>query len=411
MESNEQKEGFAKKGDVPITSLHKNILTLGLMSLLAIGCSKVEQVKDGYLQYDSTTTIGKAFEASFANPTWNEYTTEKGQDFVEFTGDADIEFLELVAESIVEAAGDDIANPLSGETALHRCVDNEWANKYQSELSSTLIKATVASFGLIGLSGDLEEKIKTNLKTELVSKLISRPLKVKIQFDFDKSGYSNFELGYYGFAGQEWNGCEINDFIDSEDLLKFIYSNHTYSQFNYKKIASEIIETAESKGELPDKFFVEKTQEMSDLRKIVVLKEILSDNRVVKRMEIEKERKQTERKNNLNSAMKEILPVFRDYKSKFDLLDPDDNDFPRWNDVGFSAPESKFFEITDGSEPWGVLMQTLPEIVGVKCSFKLFCRPMFMDNGKCICRISDICEDIAPDLSSICNVEFQDYVF
>lgn len=393
----------------------KNIIIMGLFGILINGCSKVDQVKEGYFEYDSSTTIGKAFDASFANTTWNEFTTEKGQDFVEFTGLADVDFLELVANGIIDAVGEDIANPLSGETALHRCVDNEWATMYQSELMKSLLNISIASFGLATLSNDLEANIKSNLKVEIVSKIASRPRKIRIQFNFDMSDPSHFELGYYGFMDHTWDKCEINELIDNEDLLKFIYSNHIYADFDFKKIASEIVDASESKNELPDSLFRKRTKKMSDIRKILIYKEILSDNRVATRIETEKkaeeERKRIETEKKLNSAKSEVLSVFKDYKSKFDQFDFDDDDFPRWDDVGFSAPESEFFEITDGSGPWGVLMETKPDVVGVKCSFKLFCRPMYMEDGKCICRISNSCKDNAPNLSSLCNVEFKDYIF
>jgi len=59
--------------------------------LFAVNCSKkpenyVELVRDGYLQEYKTTTIGKAFDASFDNPQWKAFETDKGVIVVEFNG-------------------------------------------------------------------------------------------------------------------------------------------------------------------------------------------------------------------------------------------------------------------------------------------------------------------------------------
>jgi len=46
----------------------------------------ISAVRQGTMAGHDTTTIGKAFEATFRNPQWQSGETSKGARFVEFTG-------------------------------------------------------------------------------------------------------------------------------------------------------------------------------------------------------------------------------------------------------------------------------------------------------------------------------------
>jgi hypothetical protein len=65
------------------------ILSLAAVGLLT-GCrsisSNVHTVRNGYLEYNKTITIGQALEHTFSNGKWNSFTTDKGATFVEFDG-------------------------------------------------------------------------------------------------------------------------------------------------------------------------------------------------------------------------------------------------------------------------------------------------------------------------------------
>ena len=50
------------------------------------GPSDLEAVKSGTMTGYETTTVGQAFEASFDEPQWKAFETEKGQRTVEFNG-------------------------------------------------------------------------------------------------------------------------------------------------------------------------------------------------------------------------------------------------------------------------------------------------------------------------------------
>jgi hypothetical protein len=48
--------------------------------------SAINTVRNGYLKYSKTITIGQALEHTFQNGQWKTFTTEKGATFVEFDG-------------------------------------------------------------------------------------------------------------------------------------------------------------------------------------------------------------------------------------------------------------------------------------------------------------------------------------
>jgi hypothetical protein len=48
--------------------------------------STIDTVRNGYLKYNQTTTIGQALAGTFKNGEWKVFTTEKGATIVEFDG-------------------------------------------------------------------------------------------------------------------------------------------------------------------------------------------------------------------------------------------------------------------------------------------------------------------------------------
>ena len=261
----------------------KTVIATGLCGILISGCSKVDQVKEGKFHAYSTTTIGKAFDASFGNVKWTENTTSKGQDFVEFKGDVDIDFLELLATAIVDDVGNDLANPMAATNAMDACFGKSYAQQYRKEIWKALISATIGSFGLIALDGDIGNKIKAGTIADFVSALANKSNRLTVQFVFTDSDNSDFELGYYGFEGEEWSNCNIQELVDTEDFLDFVYSNHTYKVFDFKKIAKEIVDQAESANQLPDTLLKEKISSYSKTKGVLIANTVNSDPRVLKR--------------------------------------------------------------------------------------------------------------------------------
>lgn len=420
------------------------VVSIALLSLLPFtGCSKVDQVKEGKFLAYSTTTIGEAFDASFGNVEWTENTTSKGQDFVEFKGDVDIDFLELLAASIVEDVGDDLANPLTGSNAMDACLGKSFAQMYRKELFDVLMSATIGSLGLIALDGDLGNRIKARAKADFVSILANKPNRLTAQFVFTDSDNSDFELGYYGFQGEEWSNCNIQGLVNMEEFLNFVYSNHTYSVFDYKKIAKEIVDQAETANQLPDGLVKEKTASYSNVKGVLIANEVNTDPRVIKRKkevakaaaeqkrleeeaakrkaeeeemarrkaeEEEMALRLAEEEKRRKAAMKEILPILKQYKMKMDkykaVCTNGCNQYPYWDVIGFSAPESEYFDF-DGENSdysWYIAMESKEDVIGVKCYYRMNC----MNVSKCECTVSKNCKDITPKLSSVCTVEYEE---
>jgi hypothetical protein len=67
----------------------KNVTIVGILAVVSLltGCrSAINKVRNGYLEYNKTTTIGQALEHTFSNGKWKSFTTEKGATIVEFDG-------------------------------------------------------------------------------------------------------------------------------------------------------------------------------------------------------------------------------------------------------------------------------------------------------------------------------------
>lgn len=431
------------------------ILLLSLITMVIAGClgedkpkegsstldkimsvfSKVSQVKDGHFLDNSTTTIGEAFDASFGNAEWTEEETAKGQKFVEFKGDVDIDFLELLASAIIDDVGDDLANPFAASNAMDACLGNPFAQKYRAELAKILVSASVASFGLIALDGNLENKIKSGVKADFVSALANKPNRLTVQFVFTNSGDSDFELDYYGFEGDGWSDCNIQGLIAIDRFIDFVYSSHTYSTFDYKSIAKEIVDQAEAANQLPDDLLKEKVANYPKVKTILITNTVNSDPRVLKRKEdmakaaaeqkkIEEEEAQRkeeeeeaqrleEEEKRQKAAMKEIVPALKAYAKKIESYKASCtsgcDEYPYWNVIGFRAPESNYFEFWDGTEmggfDWQLGLETKEDILGITCHWIIRCA----NTEKCRCNISEDCKDISPNLNSICNIEWDEY--
>lgn len=431
------------------------ILLLSLITMVIAGCfgedkpkegsstldkimsvfSKVSQVKGGHFLDNSTTTIGQAFDASFGNVEWAEKTTSKGQNFVEFKGDVDIDFLELLASAIIDNVGDDLANPFAASNAMDACLGNPFAQKYRAELANILVSASVASFGLIALDGNLENKIKSGVKADFVSALVNKSNRLTVQFVFTNSGDSDFKLGYYGFDGDEWSNCNIQGLVNTDRFIDFVYSSHTYSVFDYKNIAKEIVDQAETTNQLPDSLLKGKVASYPKVKAILITNAVNSDPRVIKRKEdvlknaaeqkrIEEEEAQRkaeeeetqrleEEKKRRDTAMKEIVPTMKAYKKRMDeykiACANGGCDYPEWNVIGYKSPKSVFFEFRDGTELGGydfqLGLESNEEVLGINCHWIIRCHNM----EGCSCNISEDCKDITPNLKSLCDVEYDDY--
>jgi hypothetical protein len=407
-----------------------------ILAFLFTGClSKIGQVKDGKFLAYSTTTIGEAFDASFGNVEWTEKTSSKGQDFVEFKGDVDVDFLELLAAAIVSDVGEDLANPFAASNAMDACLGKEFAQQYRQELAQILLKASISSLGLIALDGNLENNIKAGAKADFVSTLANKSNRLTVQFVFTDNGESDFELGYYGFEGEEWSSCSVQRLLHMKEFLDFVYSSHTYSLFDYKGIAKEIVDQAEAANQLPDSLLKEKISSFSKVKGILISNAVKKDPRVIKRKEdvakaaveqkkieeeealrkeeeAEAQRLEEERKRR-DAAMKQIVPTMKTYKKKMDdyknACADGGCDYPEWNVIGYKPPESNYFEFNDGTRLGGYDFQlgldSKEDVLGINCHWIIRCHNM----EGCSCNVSEDCKDITPNLKSLCDVEYDSY--
>ena len=183
------------------------IVSCVMVMIAMVGCgSKVDQVKNGHFRYNSTVTVGKAFDSSFGNPEWKEDESAKGVKFVEFKGDIDVDFLDMKSEL------------LGGENVIY---------------AISLLRS---------MNG-----LKINCKTMadcadsiLVNRFVA-------QFVFDDDG-STFNLGYIGLESRDGKDYVRFENVWDEMILKFIYSDHVYEKFDFRKEAFDVKKMAVLNG-------------------------------------------------------------------------------------------------------------------------------------------------------------------
>lgn len=257
--------------------MKKIILMAGVSLLMLSGCSKVDQVKEGKLQINTSTTIGKVFDVSFGATEWTEGTGEKGQDFVEFKGDVDEPFLRLVSAAILEDVSNNGISSMVGctgpefvskalsvllqnsslGTAVNGIIENaEWtamqnngqtvvqvkgkinpkffpllANQINEKDNGTLTlvgKCTDSEFSSKLLSkmyayltsfGSAEDEY--NSAAMIAERLAAKDASFMLEFSIDEKT-SNFVLSNYGFVSEEWKNCSTKQIVSSDDFLDFV---------------------------------------------------------------------------------------------------------------------------------------------------------------------------------------------
>ncbi len=62
------------------------------------GCSDIDTVKDGTLNFDNSITVGEAFDkySYFTSTNWKNFETSNGRKIVEVTGDFNNEYIKLM---------------------------------------------------------------------------------------------------------------------------------------------------------------------------------------------------------------------------------------------------------------------------------------------------------------------------
>lgn len=406
----------------------KKLLLIAVSALFVVGCSKVDQVKSGTFSQYSTTTIGDAFDATFGQTEWIEAQTAKGQDFVELTGFVDDDFMELVASTLYRATKNDVSNPLSNNNLMNSCLGTENARQIQTEMFGAVFK----SLGLVALAG--EEAIGEVVTAGYLSALQEKSKKIMVQFMFVNQDDADFVLSYYGMDGDDWNGCEISQFLMMNEFMNFVFGSHTYSAESIKGLAVKIVDEWESSGTSLEDLVSQQTANLSSIQVAVLKLLIDKDSRVVKKKEdeakaaaekkrLEEEeaarvaaeeaaRKQAEMDDNLNTALKEIVPSLKGYKNKIEQWrkkcangeGSNCNEYPYWEVIGYKPPTSEYFNFKSCSGySWCMEMSLDAEKTGKDCSWSISCT---MVNQPCECNVSEECKTLSPELSKICSVEY-----
>ena len=386
--------------------------------------SKVSQVKGGHFLDNSTTTIGQAFDNSFGNPEWREGTTAKGQNFVEFKGVIDADFAEIIARSITAYSGDAVADPFASAPFMDNCLGAEYARDFKKQMFSSAF-----SFAFVP-----ENQLVALINGEFTRHIMDKQRKLIVQFEFNKNENTDFQLGYYGFLNDdEMSNCEIQQLVPTNEFIKFVYSNHVYTDFDFNKIASEIVnQTTPIDMAVISAKIKEKTKGMSLTKYYALLFAVEANPKVVqkkiddKKDEEERKRLEEEEKvrkaeeealqiekaqeENLKNAKKELIAEFKDYKKKMDDYKAACSDgkcnYPEWNVIGYEPPESEYFYYThsDGYV-WNLELRSNEDIIGVDCHWIIKC---FNVDG-CECNVSEDCKDVAPSLKSLCDIEYDSY--
>jgi len=66
-----------------------------LLSLFVTGCSEVNTVKDGTLNFDNSITVGQAFDrySYFSDTDWEDFETSNGRKIVQVTGEFNDDYI------------------------------------------------------------------------------------------------------------------------------------------------------------------------------------------------------------------------------------------------------------------------------------------------------------------------------
>lgn len=385
--------------------------------------SKVGQVKGGHFLDNSTTTIGQAFDNSFGSPEWREGTTAKGQNFVEFKGVIDADFAEMIAKSIIAYSGDAVMDPFSSTPYMDHCLGEEYSRDFKKQMLSN-------AFGFAFVP---ENQLVALISGEFTRHIMDKQRKLIVQFEFNKSENADFQLGYYGFLNNdEMSNCEIQQLIPTNEFIKFVYSNHVYTDFDFNKIASEIVDQTNpidmavistkikerTKGSQTKYYALlfaieanpKVVQKKIDDKKNEEERERLEEEEKVRKAEEEALRIKKNQEENLKKAKKELITEFNDYKKKMDDYKTACSDgrcaYPEWNVIGYEPPESEYFYYThsDGYV-WNLELRGNEEILGVHCHWIIKC---FNVEG-CECNVSEDCKNVAPTLKTLCDIEYDSY--
>jgi|ERR1035437_3813975 hypothetical protein len=142
--------------------------------------SPIDTVRNGYLESNKTTTVGKALEGTFPNGTWKTFTNNKGATIVEY--DASEPFSKFVSDS---------AQPLYQRGCLHNDVCEDLVHKIRDDCIANPVNDTYI-------------KQTTNCPNEAYKQHADDPIPVGVQFSVNQDGKTfQYSANNFGWGDEE----------------------------------------------------------------------------------------------------------------------------------------------------------------------------------------------------------------
>lgn len=182
-----------------------------LTCLIVIGCGKsdTQVVKDWTMPGYETTTVGKAFNASFDNPEWKQFESEKGEQVVEFNG--------VISQKLHDTA---VAIFLGRDSVEDLKINNQANAKLlvlvQGIALRSLDKEALTALNVLS-QGEPNEYTKAYIFVKEYFEMFFWPVNDPVTFQWAISPKDNTPQLTH-ISSSTWNN------LDASDILDIIYS-------------------------------------------------------------------------------------------------------------------------------------------------------------------------------------------
>jgi len=194
-----------------------NLLCVCILAIGLAGCnSPIDSVKNGVLELDKSTTVGKAFDnySCFKKTSWSEIKTKQGQVVVEFNGILDLtkafsdydNFRKVMLAEINKT-------PIDESKVNKKAFTTDMMNIMQAQNTLEYFKSdndmadAMDNFSSV-MNDNYEKKMSERFKTDPIRKTDTTFI---VQFKINKD--DSFNIGYIGVIvnGKEYTYNNIDD--------------------------------------------------------------------------------------------------------------------------------------------------------------------------------------------------------
>jgi len=194
-----------------------NMLCVCILAIGLAGCnSPIDSVKNGVLELDKSTTVGKAFDnySCFKKTSWSEIKTKQGQVVVEFNGILDLtkafsdydNFRKVMLAEINKT-------PIDESKVNKKAFTTDMMNIMQAQNTLEYFKSdndmadAMDNFSSV-MNDNYEKKMSERFKTDPIRKTDTTFI---VQFKINKD--DSFNIGYIGVIvnGKEYTYNNIDD--------------------------------------------------------------------------------------------------------------------------------------------------------------------------------------------------------